>query len=92
MKIDFSFNITADDIRDAVSAWRENYELNELSEFHPDIAVCYIVLKGLGLYNYETAEAITELLDTDKKAELATYFVDVLSHQIHIELLKAIGE
>jgi hypothetical protein len=92
MKINFSFDITADDIREAVSTWRENYELSEISDFHPDIAVCYIVLKGLGLYNYETAEAITELLDTDKKAELATYFVDVLSNEIHTELLQAIGE
>ena len=89
MKINFSFDITADDIRDAVVDWRESHDIKE---FEPDIAVCYIMVKSLGLYNYETAEALTELLGTDKKMELATYFADVLTHEIHIELLKAIGE
>ena len=87
MKINTSFEITEDNILNAIEDCRNMYDIKEIDKY---IALDAIVANTFGL-GESAGKVVDCLLDDDCKRDLLDTFADQLCHQVYTEIMDKFG-
>lgn len=87
MKINTSFEITDDNILNAIEDCLNMYDIKEIDK--------YIALDAIIANTFELGESagkvVDGLLDDDCKRDLLDTFADLLCHRVYTEIIKKFG-
>lgn len=88
MKVDTSFEITEEDVLNAIDACRSTYNIEEIDKY---VALDAILSNAFGLGDNSASAIVERLLDDDCKRTLLETFADRFCDQIYIEIMNRFG-